>query len=195
MLYWAKIKDFIKILPSAVHREVFISTGSSTKYDFIFAAGTFDNENSPGIYSFKILILILIIVVFCSLGICENPPWFLFLGGKQAAGELKWQTSTQRQSLFSAVLPWPFSAFLHVIELISLPHTTNKSPSDSVYLADIFQGRIEYELIYSLRGAKHRVDFSVHIRWDRERYLLYYMIQPKTKLSLLIQEIFDFVII
>ena len=32
------------------------------------------------------------------------------------------------------------------------------------YLANIFQGRIEYELIYSLRGAKHRVDYSVHIR-------------------------------
>ena len=25
-----------------------------------------------------------------------------------------------------------------------------------VYLANIFRGRIEYELIYSLRGAKHR---------------------------------------
>ena len=32
------------------------------------------------------------------------------------------------------------------------------------YLANIFRGRIEYELIYSLRGAKHRVDYSVHIR-------------------------------
>ena len=32
------------------------------------------------------------------------------------------------------------------------------------YLANIFQGRIEYELIYSLRGAKHRVNYSVHIR-------------------------------
>ena len=31
-------------------------------------------------------------------------------------------------------------------------------------LANIFQGRIEYELIYSLRGAKHRVEYSVHIR-------------------------------
>ena len=50
------------------------------------------------------------------------------------------------------------------------------------YLANIFQGRIEYELIYSLRGAKHRVDCLVHIRWDRERYLLYHMIQPKTTL-------------
>ena len=38
-------------------------------------------------------------------------------------------------------------------------------------LANIFQGRIKYELIYSLRGAKHREDCSVHIRWDRERYL------------------------
>ena len=27
-----------------------------------------------------------------------------------------------------------------------------------------FRGRIEYELIYSLRGEKHRVDYSVHIR-------------------------------
>ena len=36
--------------------------------------------------------------------------------------------------------------------------------SDAIYLANIFQGRIEYELIYSLRGAKHRVDYSVHIR-------------------------------
>ena len=35
---------------------------------------------------------------------------------------------------------------------------------DFVYLANIFRGRIEYELIYSLRGAKHRVDYSVHIR-------------------------------
>ena len=34
------------------------------------------------------------------------------------------------------------------------------------YLANIFRGRIEYELIYSLRGAKHRVDYSVHIRQD-----------------------------
>ena len=25
------------------------------------------------------------------------------------------------------------------------------------------------------RGAKHRVDYSVHIWWDRERYLLYYI--------------------
>ena len=33
-----------------------------------------------------------------------------------------------------------------------------------VYIANIFRGRIEYELIYSLRGAKHRVDYSVHIR-------------------------------
>ena len=33
-----------------------------------------------------------------------------------------------------------------------------------IYLANIFRGRIEYELIYSLRGAKHRVDYSVHIR-------------------------------
>ena len=33
-----------------------------------------------------------------------------------------------------------------------------------LYLADIFQGRIEYELIYSLRVAKHRVDYSSHIR-------------------------------
>ena len=33
-----------------------------------------------------------------------------------------------------------------------------------VHLANIFRGRIEYELIYSLRGAKHRVDYSVHIR-------------------------------
>ena len=48
------------------------------------------------------------------------------------------------------------------------------------YLANIFQGRIEYELIDSLRGAKHRVDYSVHFRRDRERYLLYYIIQPKT---------------
>ena len=32
------------------------------------------------------------------------------------------------------------------------------------YLANIFQGRIEYELVYSLRGAKHRVYHSVHIR-------------------------------
>ena len=43
------------------------------------------------------------------------------------------------------------------------------------YLANIFRGRIEYELIYSLRGAKHLVDYSVYIRWDRERYLLYYI--------------------
>ena len=27
-----------------------------------------------------------------------------------------------------------------------------------VYLTDVFQGRIEYEMIYSLRDAKHRVD-------------------------------------
>ena len=32
------------------------------------------------------------------------------------------------------------------------------------YLANIFRGRIEHEMIYSLRGAKHRVDYSVHIR-------------------------------
>ena len=37
------------------------------------------------------------------------------------------------------------------------------SPSVSVYLANIFQGRIEYELTYGIRGAKHRVDYSVHI--------------------------------
>ena len=30
--------------------------------------------------------------------------------------------------------------------------------SDAIYLANIFQGRIEYELIYSLRGAKKSVD-------------------------------------
>ena len=41
------------------------------------------------------------------------------------------------------------------------------------YLANIFQGRIEYELINRLRGSKHWVDFSVHIWWDRERYLHY----------------------
>ena len=33
-----------------------------------------------------------------------------------------------------------------------------------IYSANIFRGRIEYEMIYSLRGAKHRVDYSVHIR-------------------------------
>ena len=33
----------------------------------------------------------------------------------------------------------------------------------TTYLANIFRGRIEYGLIYSLRGAKHRVDYSVHI--------------------------------
>ena len=43
------------------------------------------------------------------------------------------------------------------------------------YLANIFRGRIQYELIYSSRGASHRVDYSLHIRWDRERYLLYYI--------------------
>ena len=32
------------------------------------------------------------------------------------------------------------------------------------YLTNIFRGRSEYELIYSLRGAKHRADNSVHIR-------------------------------
>ena len=34
---------------------------------------------------------------------------------------------------------------------------------NELYLANIFRGRIEYELIYSLRGAKYRVDYSVHI--------------------------------
>ena len=39
------------------------------------------------------------------------------------------------------------------------------SGCDSVIsLANIFQRPIEYELIYSLRGAKHRVDYSVHIQ-------------------------------
>ena len=42
------------------------------------------------------------------------------------------------------------------------------------YLTNIFRGRIEYEQIYSLRGAKHQVDYSVHIQRDRERYLFYY---------------------
>ena len=32
------------------------------------------------------------------------------------------------------------------------------------HLANISEGRIEYELVYGLRGAKHRVDCSVHIR-------------------------------
>ena len=31
-------------------------------------------------------------------------------------------------------------------------------------MANIFRGRIEYELMYSLQGAKHRVDHSIHIR-------------------------------
>ena len=33
-----------------------------------------------------------------------------------------------------------------------------------VYLTDIFRGQIEYEMIYSLRDAKHQVDCFVHIR-------------------------------
>ena len=33
-----------------------------------------------------------------------------------------------------------------------------------IHLANIFRGRIEYELIYSLRGAEHRVDYSGHIQ-------------------------------
>ena len=32
------------------------------------------------------------------------------------------------------------------------------------YLTNIFRGRIEYELLHSLGGAKHRVDYSVHVR-------------------------------
>ena len=41
--------------------------------------------------------------------------------------------------------------------------------------------KVESNMIYSLRGAKHRVDYSVHIRWNR--YLLYYMVQKKTHSS------------
>ena len=44
-----------------------------------------------------------------------------------------------------------------------------------MYLTNIFRGRIEYELVYSLRGAKHRVDYSIPIRCDRERYLFYHI--------------------
>ena len=47
-----------------------------------------------------------------------------------------------------------------------------------MYLAIIFPGRIEYELIYSLQGAKHREDYSVNIQWDQERYLPYCMYSP-----------------
>ena len=36
--------------------------------------------------------------------------------------------------------------------------------ADGKYLVNIFQGRIEYELIYSPRSAKHRANYSVHIR-------------------------------
>ena len=32
------------------------------------------------------------------------------------------------------------------------------------YLTNVYRGRIKYELIYSLRGARHLVDYSVHIR-------------------------------
>ena len=56
--------------------------------------------------------------------------------------------------------------------------------------------------IYSVRGAKHRVDYSVHIRWDRERYLLYYMenywnknCKPKTIKSLRNKSTFYFVML
>ena len=33
-----------------------------------------------------------------------------------------------------------------------------------VYLTDVFRGRIEYKMIYSLRDVKHQVDNFVHIR-------------------------------
>ena len=32
------------------------------------------------------------------------------------------------------------------------------------YLTDVLRGRIEYEMTHSLRDAKHRVDYFVHIR-------------------------------
>ena len=50
------------------------------------------------------------------------------------------------------------------------------------YLANIFRGRIEYELTYSLRSAKQQVDYSVPIPWGRETYLLNHILQPKTTL-------------
>ena len=51
-----------------------------------------------------------------------------------------------------------------VISVGEDPCQPNTSLIEVQYLANIFQGRIEYELIYSPRGAKHRVDYSVHIR-------------------------------
>ena len=63
------------------------------------------------------------------------------------------------------------STTIHVPIQYQIKRHTYFLPSDSQeYLANIFQGRIEYELIYSLRGAKHRVDYSVHIRWDFIRW-------------------------
>ena len=54
----------------------------------------------------------------------------------------------------------PVCFCFHQLGLCSVSYTANEYS----YLANIFRGRIEYELIYSLRGAKHRVDYSVHIR-------------------------------
>ena len=51
----------------------------------------------------------------------------------------------------------------------------NQCNASAQYLTNIFRGRIEYEVIDSLRGVKHRVDYSVRIRRDRDRYLFCYM--------------------
>ena len=75
------------------------------------------------------------------------------------------KNSVQPQATFilSASLRMVLHAYRRLIILFLRPYQlTNES--SSIYLADIFQGRIEYELIYSLGAAKHRVDYSVHIR-------------------------------
>ena len=48
--------------------------------------------------------------------------------------------------------------------MVTAIKTDDLMQQNDLHLANIFRGRIEYELIYSLRGAKHRVDYSVHIR-------------------------------
>ena len=94
---------------------------------------------------------------------------------------------------------WPINCFISR-ELVSRNHVTwYLVTSDARYITNIFWGRIEYELIDGLRGAKHWVDYSVHIRFDQERYLFYYMenywnknCKPKTVKSLKTNQHFRF---
>ena len=71
--------------------------------------------------------------------------------------------SSNKANIFLGLIEYELNSLLgasHLVDYISIHIRLDLEK----YLLNIFRGRIEYELIYSLRGAKHRVDYSVHIR-------------------------------